>query len=323
MSNAVDQGQHRYGGQEEGARALGVLYLAGAALGFLTLLLPAWDGRDEGGIVTAATISLVVGALVWAGRRTLRRRVQQVIVVLGNVLVTMAVAASGPASSSFALLYVWISLYCFYFDRWPTATAHVALSAVLYGTYLLGEDATPSLQLARLLVTFGTTLAAGVVVGRLVRQVRGLALQDGLTGLANRRAWEAGLHDLLTVERRQASIVLVDLDRFKELNDESGHLAGDEALRAAALVWRSRLGDRSLLARLGGDEFGLALPDCGLERALEVAEGLRAALPDGLTCSVGVACRAGDDEAAAGLLARADAALYAAKAAGRDRVVAS
>ena len=319
----MDQAGNRYGGQEESARALSVLYLAGGALGLVALLLPDWHGRDEVGIVLSAGSALVVGGLVWALRRKLRLRVQHSIVVLGNVIVALSVAASGPASSSFALFYVWISLYCFYFYRWPAATAHVGLSGLLYGSQLLGEDASTSLQLARLLVTVGTSLAAGLVVARLVRQIRSLALEDGLTGLANRRAWEAGLHDLLTVEGRAASLVIVDLDRFKELNDEAGHLAGDRALRMAAAAWRDHLGDRALLARLGGDEFGVALPECPLERALEVAEALRAALPDGLTCSVGVACRATAGENAADLLARADAALYAAKAAGRDRVVAS
>lgn len=318
----MDRTTNRFGGQQEAARALSLLFVAGAGLALVALLLPDWEGRDEAGIVLPAGTAFAVGAIVWGLQHALRRRVQQSVVVLGNVLVTMAVAASGEAGPTFALFYVWIGLYTFYFERWPMATAHVGLSGLLYGTYLVGSDATPSIQLARLIITVGTSLAAGVVVGRLVRQVRALALEDGLTGLANRRAWEAGLHDLLTVEGRTASVVLVDLDRFKELNDESGHLAGDHALRTAATRWRARLSDRALLARLGGDEFGIVLPDCGAVRAVEVAEGLRAALPDGLTCSIGVATRTDTREDPAALLQRADAALYAAKAAGRDCVVA-
>jgi diguanylate cyclase (GGDEF)-like protein len=316
----VSDGEPRIGGYEENARALAVLFGAGACLAVMSLLLPDWQGRDENGILLPAVLAWVVAGVAWFWRGSMPAAVQQSVLVIGNVLVTLAVAASGPAGPSFALFYVWISLYCFYFHRWTTATGHVFLSGLLYGVVLAG-DGFGSLQMARLVLTVGTGLAAGAVVARLVRQVRHLALRDGLTGLANRRAWETGLDDLFVRERRQASLVLIDLDGFKQLNDEHGHLAGDRVLRRAAATWRGVLGDRALVARLGGDEFGVVLPDCELPRALEVAERLRAAL-DGHTCSVGVASRIGDESPDA-LLGRADAALYAAKAAGRDRVVAA
>jgi diguanylate cyclase len=99
-----------------------------------------------------------------------------------------------------------------------------------------------------------------------------------------------------------------------------GHQAGDRLLEAAA-AWQGRLRKTDLLARYGGEELALPLPDCGLDNAMEIAERLRTAQPEG-TCSIGVAAWDGRESAAA-LIARADRALYAAKAGGRNRCLAA
>jgi diguanylate cyclase (GGDEF)-like protein len=98
--------------------------------------------------------------------------------------------------------------------------------------------------------------------------------------------------------------------------DEHGHQAGDRLLKAAA-AWEGRLRKTDLLARYGGEEFAVLLPDCALDDAMEIAERLRTAQPEG-TCSIGMADWDGREDVAQ-LVARADRALYAAKAAGRDR----
>jgi diguanylate cyclase (GGDEF)-like protein len=143
------------------------------------------------------------------------------------------------------------------------------------------------------------------------------AFTDDLTGLANRRRFERQLEREVARTARYGHpfcLLLVDIDRFKEVNDAHGHDAGDEALRLVANA-------------IGGDEFAVILPETDLGRGLEVAERLRAAiraleLPQAgrLAASVGVAelpaCASGGDE----LRAAADAALYEAKRGGRDRV---
>jgi diguanylate cyclase (GGDEF)-like protein len=116
-------------------------------------------------------------------------------------------------------------------------------------------------------------------------------------------------------------VALLDLDHFKAYNDRHGHQAGDRLLKAAAAAWQSRLRKTDLLARYGGEEFAVLLPDCGLDNAMEIAERLRTAQPEG-TCSIGVAAWDGH-EAAAQLVARADRALYAAKEGGRNRCCAA
>ena len=113
---------------------------------------------------------------------------------------------------------------------------------------------------------------------------------------------------------------MVDLDHFKRFNDSFGHPAGDRLLKAAAAAWAHQLRAVDLLSRYGGEEFILLLPDAGLTEADEVLGRLREATPLAQTFSGGLALWDGG-ETSDELIARADAALYAAKRAGRDRVV--
>jgi diguanylate cyclase (GGDEF)-like protein len=169
----------------------------------------------------------------------------------------------------------------------------------------------------------GALLWLLVQVGTLYREVERLARTDGLTGVANRRGWDDELpRELARATRsgRPLCIALLDLDHFKAYNDRHGHQAGDRLLKAAAAAWQARLRRSDLLARYGGEEFAVLLPDCGLEDALAIAERLRTAQPEG-TCSLGVAAWDGREDAGQ-LVDRADRALYAAKAGGRDRCVA-
>ena len=160
---------------------------------------------------------------------------------------------------------------------------------------------------------------------KLVTSLARLALTDQLTGLPNRRAWEEALaRELARAARggQPVCVAVLDLDGFKAFNDEHGHQAGDRLLTQAARAWQRQLRVSDLLARYGGEEFAAVIPAWPLEIAVEVVERLRRAAPGGLTASAGVASWDGS-ESGAQLFGRADAALYAAKQAGRDRTVAA
>ncbi len=156
-----------------------------------------------------------------------------------------------------------------------------------------------------------------------------LATTDGLTGLLNARAFHERLREECARARRfnrPLSLAVLDVDRFKSYNDEFGHPAGDEALKAVAATLRNQTREYDLAARQGGEEFALLLPNTALQEAETVAERARRALAErdwplrNLTASAGVVefpRQAGTPEA---LLEAADRALYAAKQAGRNRV---
>jgi diguanylate cyclase (GGDEF)-like protein len=145
----------------------------------------------------------------------------------------------------------------------------------------------------------------------------GQAQTDPLTGLPNRRAWDAALLRA-SGQARLMAVAVLDLDHFKDYNDTFGHPAGDILLKETASAWRDQLRPGDLLARIGGEEFALLL-DCDMEDAVEIVERLRERVSQNRTASAGVAVRHGA-ESLESLVARADRALYNAKAIGRDRV---
>jgi len=156
-------------------------------------------------------------------------------------------------------------------------------------------------------------------VALLARQAR----TDELTALPNRRAWdEAVMTEMARAQRtgQPLCLALLDLDHFKNYNDTHGHPAGDAHLRRTSAAWRRELRAIDVLARYGGEEFGVLLPNTDLERAREAIDRVRAATPHGETASAGVVLYDGR-ESRDSLLARADAALYRAKHAGRATTV--
>jgi diguanylate cyclase (GGDEF)-like protein len=160
-----------------------------------------------------------------------------------------------------------------------------------------------------------------------------VAISDPLTGLHNRRAFQVRLGEELARVHRSGgplALLMLDLDRFKALNDRYGHPAGDAALHTVAAVLKQELRTVDLPARLGGEEFGVLLPDSDGQAALMAAERVRTAIAScpivyqaatlAITASIGVAWYPGHADTSEGLLRAADQALYRAKEAGRDRV---
>ncbi len=161
------------------------------------------------------------------------------------------------------------------------------------------------------------------------RELEILSVTDKLTGLANRRKLDQVLDEELIRARRYDvpfSVLVLDIDHFKRVNDVHGHVAGDLVLEGMARILRQSTRDSDVVARMGGEEFVVVCPHSGLERGREVAEKIRLSIEahdfsgiGRITASLGVAVFRRDDSMAS-LLARADAAAYRAKAAGRNRV---
>ena len=166
-------------------------------------------------------------------------------------------------------------------------------------------------------------------------ELAAMVLTDTLTSCLNRRGFDRALNEAIRsglTRRRELTLLAIDVDHFKSINDSAGHLAGDAVLRELSTILResSRVGD--LVARVGGEEFVMLLPNADLETAGVVAERLMQRVRDHsfrsmrlrqrVTVSVGIACeRVTDAHIGGSLRARADEALYVAKNLGRDRVV--
>ena len=162
------------------------------------------------------------------------------------------------------------------------------------------------------------------------RELAALSSTDGLTRLPNHSAWLQGVEREFARCRREgtpAAVLMFDLDHFKAVNDSHGHPAGDEVLRGVAEVLRETLRAQDLPGRYGGEEFGVLLPGTDTARAEAIAERVRRQLEWAsfagdvkVTASIGCAQLQPGDAHAAAWVSRADRALYAAKAAGRNRV---
>lgn len=201
-----------------------------------------------------------------------------------------------------------------------------ATSFALEQERLAGRLRSATIALASVLLTLLGVLAWRQRRGRLAMHL--LAMTDELTRLPNRRDVLARLDSQLRRDT-PCTLLIIDLDHFKRVNDNHGHQAGDEVLRRAADVLRDSMPAQAHLGRLGGEEFIAVLPGLPIGDAVQVAQRLRlrieamdlsGAMPEGrITASIGIAAAvAGDD--ASQLLRRADRALYAAKAGGRNRV---
>ncbi len=183
------------------------------------------------------------------------------------------------------------------------------------------------------LVTFFVIGLTHLALKRYQTQIERLATTDSLTNLPNRTAFDVAIELMLRDSRRSKtsmSLIIADVDNFKQMNDLYGHLAGDIVLQETAKVLVSSLRETDFVCRWGGEEFLVLLKECDSQHAAEIAENIRVALEEmaishhkhqlKITSSFGVATLL-DDETIAHLISRADSGLYEAKKQGRNRVV--
>lgn len=320
------------------ARAGGWLLLAGAVMATLTVTLPHAPRRTDAATWVIAVVAALAALRLLRARRPVAPWQYQALTALGTLLITLAARAdglTGPTAQNDEILYIWVMLYAFYFFSMRAALVQLALAAGAYGL-LLNSTVSIGVGMPRWLTTIGTLLIAGVLIGRLKLWVEGLvrelsanARRDALTGVLNRGGFDARFELELARVRRvpgPLSLLLADVDRFKQLNDRFGHPRGDEALKLVARVLRNGVREIDVVGRLGGDEFAVVLPNCDAAAARAVAEELRRgverefrAWPEVVTVSVGVASVPPEAPRARELLRAADTGLYGAKTAGRDR----
>ncbi len=319
------------------ARSIGALYTCGALLAFAWLALP-HAGRAGDRVVSAlaaATLGLGVLMLLGATDR-LPYRAFHVILALIQVVISVGYAATGDPSSEMAMFYAWATPCAAFFFSARAAFLYTLWVACLMAGALVAMGAPANHHGGGAwLMTVGTVVAVGMVVGSTARKIRAgerqlrhAALHDPLTGLPNRTLFAAQAQAAL--RRRETTggavlVLLLDLDRFKLVNDTYGHATGDELLAALAPRLLAAVEPGDTVARLGGDEFAVvcrrpeAVDPPDIVRRLQQAWADPISLRHGdvyTTGSIGVAIARLGSDTATGLLRDADAAMYAAKDAG-------
>ncbi len=279
---------------------------------------------------------LIVGLLVFAAADVIYAlQVTQDTYVVGTLL-----DALWPIG--LALVAMWVNsaerLESSTSPRTAPVTDHLALDvstgAFLVGLGLLLMSSRIHLSTLAFAMAGATLLAVAVrtqmafrLLARMAELRKVTAITDELTGLPNRRALYAEGQALLAQPQRCQALLMLDLDKFKEVNDSLGHHAGDLLLVEVASRLSEQLSSDSLLARLGGDEFAVLLADAGPEQATEVAVKLRAALAEPFTlegivlrssASVGISLFPEDGPDLSSLLRKADIAMYKAKSSGNS-----
>ncbi len=321
------------------ARTFTYLFGTGATLVLLSLLFPHSPGRDTTGllITTLGAYLVAIGFLVAWDRLPLWAF--EASPLAGTAVVSLAVYFSGPeAATAYALFYLWVALAACYFLRPPVAFTHLCIASAAYALVLVvspGQVMLPGLTWA--MVT-GTLAVLGILMttlrgqlDQLVKQLAAAARTDSLTQLANRRELEerfAAELERSTRTARPLSIVVLDLDWFKEYNDRFGHSAGDRVLVLLAQALKRATRTSDVVARLGGEEFGVLAPETDETEAYLLSERLRAEVrsafareTEKMTISCGVASFPIHGITLGELLHAADRALYEAKESGRDRSV--
>jgi diguanylate cyclase (GGDEF)-like protein/putative nucleotidyltransferase with HDIG domain len=339
----------RHGAISSAPLVRGMCYLGigAAVLGFVAVLLPHPERFSVPGLVAmqALMVAISVVLLIYADR--IPFSAVRILPATGTVIGTLCVIFSGDATSAFAIFYLWVALFAFYFLSWRDAAAHVVLAAVGYSiaiavvgrpTALQGSEVASSELIHHFVITAGTLVIVGLFllylrkrVEKLMGRLTDAARTDLLTGLRNTR----GLHEALESEieraglgNRKVSVLIADLDGFKDVNDRFGHATGDRVLMRIGQTFDQATRRIDTVARTGGGEFTILLPEADEHTAYLIAEQLLSRVRRGfsgeevpLTTSVGVATYPLHGKDVDSLITAADTALFAAKGLGRNRAV--
>lgn len=259
---------------------------------------------DHSRFIVAVAILMIVIAFCIEAHVTLRTRSRLSISALDHRLMLTSLGASVFASAVSIAAIVAGDPF-----GWPIAG--IGLTGLLSTTYLAANSQSQSQRIQQ-------SLRHAAIESRI----------DVLTGLANRRGFDERIREEVARSERYGhplSLLMIDIDDFKRVNDASGHAAGDEALRTVASQIEKSIRSIDTAARYGGEEFAVILPETAIAGAAVVAERIRGRVagvvsPHPLTVSIGVAELTRSGEAPFELVNRADAALYRAKVAGKNRL---
>jgi diguanylate cyclase (GGDEF)-like protein len=317
------------------ARALGSLFVAGAIVGLISLLVPHESDSNDAAIGLICAVALAVGLFFILAQVHLPSWSFSAGCYGATALIAAALYLSDAPESPYAFYFILVAMFAAYFLSVRQLVLQVAFIAVAYPIAQTATDG-PGETTQWWLLAIWTVIVVSVFIAVLRQRVNALigrlsdaASTDPLTRLLNRRGFRFVFDLELERSRRSGrpcALLMGDLDHFKRVNDLLGHPAGDERLRKFAKLLNAGKRRIDAAARMGGEEFALLLPETDEHGAYVIAERLRHAVRDAfapdqvaLTVSFGVAAYPNHGATGDQLLQAADQALYVAKELGRDR----
>jgi diguanylate cyclase (GGDEF)-like protein len=316
--------------REPGRLTAALIDAVGAVVPSDTVAITVLD-RSEGLYRVSAVRGLAqgaVGAIIQPGDGSVGRAISERSLVLTD---------RHPRAESTAALRDYLHHEALRTAAVPLINEGMVLGAI--GVGRADPDATFTHSEREVFALLGSHAALALANAYLVEDVSALAIHDGLTGLYNRRHFDAALDLAIARFKRHApagslAAIMFDLDHFGDFNNRHGHMAGDVLLRLFAEILRVRLRSADVVARYGGEEFVAILEDCDLPEAVRLADEVRRELeartvpggdgrPARATVSAGCAVLSAQEPTKEALLGRADAGLFVAKRAGRNQVVAA
>jgi diguanylate cyclase (GGDEF)-like protein len=296
------------------------MWTIGAVTGLVGSFVPHGPGVNADGWLALSGAAAIIAIWSWRHDVEIPLKVQYVLSVLAAAAVGTALlcAHHSPAIFVAASLYVLPTIYTAAFYGSRPFGLYLVSQAIILGVLLFtsGQPAAPAAW-----VFETTTISAlGVVVHRLRAALIEMATTDPLTGLANRRAFEAILERELSQRQRNGRplcIAVIDLDHFKAINDEHGHVVGDQVLTDVATAWCGRLRKFDVLARYGGDEFVVMFPAASVTEATDILARMRTSAAHQFSAGV---VEANGHPNPPELLRAADRACYLAKESGRGHI---
>lgn len=277
--------------RSEMVRVSVIAYLGCIVTEILSLSVSEWRSVSVPGATSIIMVAAATAVALWTWRREAPLWALILQAPYAALLLAIGLWVGGAGErSNFPLFYVLVVLYGTFFFRAGATAVLIGFCSLSFAVAVIavGDSDWPT----RVLTVFGVSVTVGLFAGLLVKHVHERAVRDSLTGLINRRMWESLVQQELNKATRNdqaVSMMLIDLDHFKEINDRHGHLHGDDVLKRTADTLRRVLRDADAPCRWGGDEFAVLLTDCDSEQVNVVAGRLRDELGKAPGFSIGTA----------------------------------
>ena len=288
-----------------------VIYIGASASGLIAISIPTPEGMNIPLITLVSIIGIILGIGFYAYRNNFPLWLAILHIFVGIPLIGITIWAGHiPSAAQISILYIMSSIYSFHFLHIYASGSILLLATACFAiiAYTLHWPAWQSMTI----LLMGSAITVGIVVHLLVKRLHNLATTDSLTGLYNRHTWDTLFAQELSYADRSKyplTLMSIDLNNFKQINDTQGHLAGDKILQQTAKTIKEVMRDSDITARWGGDEFVVLLRNCDWEQSKVMRQRLHDHLNDTIKISTGLTNYQKHDTTDK-MLARADKDMY-------------